>query len=152
MEHKPVKQFGVWAGLTPISINAAYANGPHGRRFLTAAGKKFKDTLVRAIVAAIDPVLVSEIESIILNDQGWVELEIHIDFEDYRVKSWKPGKMPWRQKDTSNYIKLIEDAVVTATGIDDCAHKSVKATKRDAKTEVGGRVGIYIKYLVYKNA
>jgi Holliday junction resolvase RusA-like endonuclease len=114
----------------PISINAAYSSGPHGRRFLTAEGRHFKDALREVVSKATLGLTVSWKDAVdaVYKQGGWVALTIDLYFDDLRNASWKVGggstaggkpRSPYRKVDAPNYEKLISDAIGDATGIDD---------------------------------
>lgn len=121
----------VYAELEPISINAAYSTF-RGRQHLTAEGKAFKAGLAAAVAREL-PIDWGIYADRVFAQRAWVRLEIGIH-RNILVKSWKPGarekrQMPYQRMDGPNYQKLIEDAVVQATGIDDCAHLDVRVVK-----------------------
>lgn len=123
----------------PISINAAYTTF-RNRRILTDEGRAFKDALAEAVSrssfewkTALDTVR---------QRAGFAELSIALFFKELYNASWRPGGVtkgkgggetrpqnPYQPKDASNYIKLIEDAVVKGSGIDDANTLAVHAYK-----------------------
>lgn len=124
----------------PISINRAYIRGPHGRVTLSAEGRAFKASL-SAVVSAALPWDWGVIVDRAYTEPLFVQLDVAILFPDFHVKAWKKARkkhtatgerittLPYQKKDGSNYIKLIEDAVAEATGIDDSFHLNVHVTK-----------------------
>jgi Holliday junction resolvase RusA-like endonuclease len=119
----------------PISINRAYSPF-RGTLRLTKAGKAFKDLLAAAVASStMDWKLAHES---IYQFGGWSELAITLYFPNLRNRSWKPEgrtskgepQSPYRKKDASNYVKLIEDAVVKGSGIDDCNNLDITVQKR----------------------
>jgi hypothetical protein len=121
----------LYSELKPISINEAYSTF-RGRQHLTTEGKAFKAGLAAAVAREL-PVNWGLYANRVYTERAWVRLEIGIH-RNILVKSWKAGpreklQMPYQRMDGPNYQKLIEDAVVQATGIDDCAHLEVRVAK-----------------------
>jgi hypothetical protein len=119
----------------PISINAMYSSSQQ-RRFLTAAGRHFKDALTAAVARQVllSPVPWPLVEAAVYQDGAHAELHIDLYLAVLHNRSWKVGgaltrpknqeaqrqrRSPYQKLDGSNYIKLIEDAVARGTGIDD---------------------------------
>lgn len=132
----------------PISINAAYTT-VRGRRMLTTEGKAFKANLAAAVAREL-PIDWGKLADRVYSEAAWVELEVGIH-RNIRVASWKPGarekrQMPYQRMDGSNYLKLIEDAVVHATGIDDSAHLDVRVVKAQSDENF-----ISIRYRLMEN-
>lgn len=142
-----------WAVLRdprPISINKAYSGL---KRFLTREGKHFEDRLKMATARAlaIHPLAWNDVVGAVYKQGGSVDLTIWLYLDDLRNESWKVGggmtkpkkgakskpepQSPYKKKDGSNYIKLIEDAVVKGTGIDDSAHLEVAVKKREDRLD-----------------
>jgi Holliday junction resolvase RusA-like endonuclease len=126
----------------PLSVNAMYSTGRNGRRFLTSAGEAFKDALKTAIVERTQELHWKYVVDEVYLRGGYVELEITLYLERLYNKSWKPGsktkggalQSPYQRVDGTNYIKIIEDAIVLGTGIDDSAHlKLTLSTVEDSK-------------------
>ena len=141
----------------PVSANQLYAsNGP--RRFLTKAGKHFKASLVKAILAiTMLPDTGgawsswNEVVDLVYKTGCWVRLTITLYLPRVYNGSWELGgsmtepkkrkdgttpkpqpRSPYQKVDGSNYVKLIEDGVSEAVGIDDSAHLSVIMHKRES--------------------
>jgi Holliday junction resolvase RusA-like endonuclease len=125
----------------PISVNKAYSVFK-GRLRLTKAGKAYKDALASTVASATTDW--KRAHDSIYQHGGRMFLRITLYFEDLLNRSWKPGGMtkggkkkkkpeaqnPYKKKDASNYIKLIEDAVSRGSGIDDCNNLDVLVRKR----------------------
>lgn len=140
----------------PVSVNKLYS----GReRFLTKAGRRFKDALTEAVARAVT--VLDGVETDLgswkavvdaVYEQGaHCHLLIRIHFPKLHNRSWKWGgsytdpkpnpktgktpprkrRSPYQKKDGSNYIKLIEDAVASGTGIDDSANLRVCVEKEE---------------------
>lgn len=118
-----------WAEL-PVSVNALYFQRG-GRRILSAAGRKFKNKFVSELGGADK----WELMSFKADQEAAYELHIwfYLDREhlynltygkDKRVKS------PFKDVDTSNMIKLVEDCISQLVGIRDRNNFSVFAHKR----------------------
>lgn len=130
----------------PVSVNKLYGpNGLGGVRLKTD-GKKFKSALKAAVAQEITthgtawPVVMDAI----YNEGCHVRLKIRLFFEKMHNGSWKPGgsktksgnrRSPYQKKDASNYVKIIEDALVEGTGIDDSVHLSVHVAKAEDKDD-----------------
>lgn len=138
----------VLEGVSPISINAAYSG--MGHRFLTKAGKHFEDAMKAATAKAVLelPQKWQDVEDCVYKNMGSIDLTIWLYFADLYNPAWVPGgsmtkggakgsapviRSPFKKKDASNYIKLIEDAIVKGTGIDDSCFTDVSVKKRSDK-------------------
>lgn len=150
----------------PISINKAYSG--MGNRFLTKEGRHFEDKLKAATAAALgtQPIMWKHVVDSVYKHGGSIDLTIWLYLDDLRNEAWsvggsmtvpkkpKPGKKaakpqprsPYKKKDGSNYIKLIEDAIVQGTGIDDSAHLDVAVKKREDRLDPR----IVLVYKVYE--
>lgn len=99
----------------PPSVNKAYATTRGGRRILTQAGKDYKRRVATAVAAhcASSPDLVFQ--------ETPLSLKICI-YTETENKGWSKGKAKNRYKrlDASNRVKLLEDAVFSVLGVDDC--------------------------------
>ncbi len=84
----------------PVSLNNAYPTSKNGRRFLSKAGKAFKDET---------SVIVWLAES----DADW---EAGDGALGIRLMMWFPNK---RRADIDNRIKLALDSIAEALGVDD---------------------------------
>jgi hypothetical protein len=116
----------------PISINAAYSTS-RGRRFLTSEGKAFTARLSSVIAKATLTANASwkDVVDTVYKNGGGIHLMIDLYLDDLHNPHWVVGgnktasgapRPPYKVFDGSNYIKLIEDAVVKGTGIDDSCH------------------------------
>ena len=101
----------------PPSVNTLYFNNGHGRS-LSTEGRAYKARVIGAIVSSAqthqfpdDPALKG------LKRLG---LEISLYLEEVENAGW-PGKAKSRYKrvDASNRVKVLEDAVSEALGLDD---------------------------------
>lgn len=135
-------------GVAPVSINAAYSG--MGHRFLTTAGKHFEDAMKSATAKAVLelPQKWQEVHDCVYKNRGSIDLTIWLYFDDLYNPAWVPGgsmtkggkkgsapviRSPFKKKDASNYIKLIEDAIVKGSGIDDSCFTDVSVKKREDK-------------------
>ena len=131
----------------PISVNEAYSSNG-AKRFLTSAGKKYKASLVEIISNKILllPHNWQDLADVVYKYGGHVTLDVTLYLDNLRNTAWRVGggmtkggekgskpkpRSPFVSKDASNYVKLIEDAVKDATGIDDSCHLDVIARKRE---------------------
>lgn len=110
----------------PPTVNHAYAT-VKGRRILTTVGRVYKRSVIEIIVREIDTI----------TDGFWTQcapmsLEIELFFPELENKGWSSGKSKSRYKqiDASNRVKLIEDAVSEALGVDDRHFFDVIVRKR----------------------
>jgi Holliday junction resolvase RusA-like endonuclease len=101
----------------PPSVNHAYFTGSHGRRVLSTEGKKYK-AQVREMFCHLTP-----------GSTIWFTLRITLGMALY----FKNGKV--RTFDASNRIKLLEDAVFDAIGIDDSRVRRLEVEKTESDYE-----------------
>jgi Holliday junction resolvase RusA-like endonuclease len=117
---------------TPISINKAYST-VRGMRILTKEGKKFEARVTECVARATTQLAVSwkDVIDSVYKHGGSVRLLIELHMPDLLNGSWVVGgsttnsgtqRSPYKKLDGSNYIKLLEDAIVKGTGIDDSCH------------------------------
>jgi hypothetical protein len=135
----------------PISINKAYSGL---KRFLTKDGKHFEDRLkaATALALSVHPIAWNHVVDAVYKNGGHIDLTIWLYLDDLKNEAWTFGggmtvpkknakskkpqlRSPYKKKDGSNYIKLIEDAVVKGTGIDDSAHLDVAVKKREDRLD-----------------
>lgn len=134
----------------PISINEAYTVA-RGRQILTNDGRRFKDALKFATSRATTGWGVAS--HAVYELAGWVDFSITMYLARIYNESWKPGsrtekgtpRNPYQKIDASNYIKLLEDAVVMGCGIDDANHMDIHIYKREDKE----RPRIEVEYKVF---
>jgi Holliday junction resolvase RusA-like endonuclease len=112
----------------PPSTNKLYINNRWGGRTLSSAAKKFitgaKVALLRQWVfmpEALDPNVA-------------YKLQVTFYMEKVTNKGW-PGKakFKFKKQDVTNYIKLLEDVIAIACGVDDSSFLDVEAKKREDK-------------------
>lgn len=121
------KSLRVSLSLPPTSNNI-YFNKPGEGRQLTGEARSWKKRAVTKIVR----------DTGLGFQDGWdpnvmYELDLYFYFEQIENKAWgefykrgpKKGQRKsenrWKKIDLSNRVKLVEDAVKAAVGIDDCA-------------------------------
>lgn len=110
----------------PPSANHAYFNNRNGGRTLAPAGKKYiretKTHLVQNFPYALNT---------IRPDRAYL-VYFRIYFESITNKLWpKEAKTRYKTIDASNRIKLLEDALKEACGIDDAQHLMVVIEKKE---------------------
>lgn len=135
----------------PPSINHLYFNGPHGR-VLTKEGRAFKDAMKDAVAQAIAKLKWKTAIDEVYGRKGYVVLVIRLYRDQLYNGSWKPHsktdsgnpRSPYQRVDATNYAKVIEDAVVLGTGIDDSAHLEVTACKGHDPTDPRVEVDYYV--------
>lgn len=96
----------------PPTINTAYARGSHGKRFLSKKGKQFKNEVEIAAKAFHGSLGRSYYRLTIIVQCRWLT-------KDGRVL----------KKDISNRIKIAEDGLAKALGVDDARFFEVRALK-----------------------
>jgi hypothetical protein len=119
----------------PISVNRLYFH-KGGRRILTTAGRRFRNKFIAERGGA------SEIDLMTFQADPEAMYELHLWFymqperiynstygKDKRIKS------PFKDVDTSNMIKLIEDCISQLVGIRDRNNFTVCAHKRPSDRE-----------------
>ncbi len=136
MSELTIARFWVRHDEVPPSINGLYTRGPGGRRILSKEGLRFKANLTSTVAAGLP----HDWGKIILAAHtipAKVIFDIALFHPNFYNHSWKPGgrtakgslQTPYQKLDATNYIKITEDAVVAATGIDDCMHLCASITK-----------------------
>lgn len=98
----------------PPSANTAYFNHPSGGRALTKAGKKYKSDVTQHIIRH------HAAETKELKKNCAIGVLIAYGFSNLFTKSFpEKAKNRFTQQDVSNRAKLLHDAIVDATSIDD---------------------------------
>ena len=126
----------------PVSVNRMYTPGRNGRKFLSAEGKHFKDSLKKVIARKLleSEYLWTETQDLVYRSGYCTRLRIDLFLETVTNNSWKPGggttskgapRSPFKRIDGSNYAKIIEDAVSEGTGIDDSCNMTVTIHKAE---------------------
>ena len=110
----------------PPSSNHAYFNLPRGGRTLTTVGKKFKKETITHLVVSSQ----GELKKFKPNVPYMAAYLVY--FEKLSSETWpEKAKNRFIRVDVSNRVKLLEDVIVEAAGIDDsqilasCAYKRV---------------------------
>jgi Holliday junction resolvase RusA-like endonuclease len=114
----------------PPSVNHAYYTNPWGGRSLSNEGRKYKRETVARIVQSY-PTALAKIRK---NAPYFIYIRFY--FETVENKGW-PKKTETRYKsiDVTNRVKLLEDALKDACGIDDSQHMMVLEEKRQGVPE-----------------
>jgi len=117
----------------PPSANHAYFNHPKGGRVMTKKGKKFKIETTTYIVQHHTPTL-TRMKFAQNHPYG---MAVYFHFPNLENKGFLTGEAKTRYKklDASNRLKLLEDAVVDALGIDDSQFTTVLVSKVQGDTE-----------------
>ena len=116
----------------PPSVNKAYATTRSGRRLLTSEGKLYKQS-VRDIIGQRYSAVTPE-----LNRLGQHPLSLTVKiYTSVENRGWLEGKAKNRYKrvDVSNRVKLLEDALFEALGVDDCLVFKLTVEKIDSDNE-----------------
>lgn len=110
----------------PPSANHAYFTNRQGGRTLSTAGQKYiRET--KTHLAQNFPLLLTAIKP----DRPYL-VYFRIYFESVTNKLWpEKAKTRYKTVDASNRIKLLEDALKEACGIDDAQHLMVVVEKRE---------------------
>lgn len=112
----------------PPSTNHAYFTLPKGGRSLTKAGKKFKVETAAYITRHLQ----SQVRDVKQNHPYGLGIQLHMSIFDKR-----PGRgARYKKVDASNRIKLLEDAVASAIGIDDSQFVTCVIGKVESPTEM----------------
>lgn len=114
----------------PLSANHAYFDRPGGGRVLKAAGKGYK-TEVSAFIVRYHQNEIRDLQK----DRAY-GLAIKLVSPNIENAGW-PHKAATRYKkfDISNRVKLLEDALMEAFGIDDCQILDLYVSKRKGEEE-----------------
>jgi len=117
----------------PVSVNALYFQRS-GRRILSSAGRKFKNKFIAELGGADK----WELMSFKADQEATYELHIWFYMKDEDIYNMTYGKdkrvkSPFKDVDTSNMIKLVEDCISQLVGIRDRNNFSVLAHKRPAE-------------------
>lgn len=104
----------VWVPLLPPSSNNIYVRHPSGKgRVLSGKARRFK---IRAMQAVQEGARVALMK---LQPNVPYALHLAIFFEQVENKASRYGHR-YKKMDLSNRIKLIEDTIAEAVGLDDC--------------------------------
>jgi Holliday junction resolvase RusA-like endonuclease len=99
----------------PPSVNRLYVPNGFGGKRLSTAGKAWR---ARALLDLTKQCMFAS-AGVLDTEKAYV-LELTFLFEPLINKGWpKTAKTRFRKKDASNYVKLLEDCVSCATGVDD---------------------------------
>lgn len=113
----------------PMTVNKAYVN-IKGRRALSKEGKIYKNS-VTSLVAKELSLCDGVFDSLVVPDEP-LELEIKLFFSHTQNKGWpSKAKSRYKRVDVSNRVKLLEDALFKALGVDDSAIFSLTISKQD---------------------
>lgn len=109
----------------PPSANNAYANMRGGGRILTPEGRAYK-TETRSFITRTYPFQVAQVRQ----NEPYV-LYVRLHFDNIENDGWpKKAKSRYKTIDASNRVKLLEDCVKDACGVDDAQHMIVIVEKR----------------------
>lgn len=112
----------------PPSTNKIYRTNRYGRRFLTSEGEAYKSYFKRFLIDNY----FNQINN--LNIHGIYSLEITLYMKEEDLVNKKFGKdkrikSAYKTLDADNRIKLIQDGLAEAIGIDDSRFFSTSSTK-----------------------
>ena len=94
-----------------MSLNQCYPTNKQGRRFLTPRGKEFKELVFHATRKAL-------VKSPMAIDPEKHYLTMELFFYSAKLLT-KAGKINKNKTDLSNKVKLLEDSIFEALGVDD---------------------------------
>jgi hypothetical protein len=109
----------------PVSVNNLYTHF-RGKKNLTKAGRAYRDGLAAAVAGS--SVEWKTAVTRVYQEGRAATLLVGLYFQTLQNRSWKAGSRtasgalsePRKKQDSANYLKVIEDAVVQGSGIDDC--------------------------------
>lgn len=99
--------------IEPLTMNMAYPTGKNGRRYLSQEGKCFKEYIYH------------QTRNHLMKSEGFPACDTGDFFTSMELFFYSPkfltktGKISKNKPDTTNCIKLVEDAVFEAIGLDD---------------------------------
>ena len=115
----------------PPTLNKSYINTNKGRR-LTTHAKKTKETITKVVALYL---LKNDINTSKLKNSK-LFLRVDFYFKNVENKGWpKKAKNRYKKNDISNRLKLLEDAVSDAVGIDDSNTFEITLTKNQHRQE-----------------
>lgn len=130
----------------PVSVNKLYTVFM-GKKQLTAEGRHYRAMLSAAVTEAL-PFNWGEVVDAAHTLPAYVDLTLVFGVPGFYNKSWRPGQLvvpkkptkgvepsrssPYQKKDSSNYVKLTQDAIALATTIDDSFEHRQTIVKRPA--------------------
>ena len=118
-----MKQLRVWVPHLPPSSNKIYIRHPSGKgKVLSSDARNFKIKAMRTIQQEADVAFLN------LKHNVPYELEIVLFLEQVEIRKSDKGNR-WTKIDLTNRVKLVEDTVAKAIGIDDEHNFKVKLTK-----------------------
>ncbi len=109
----------------PVSVNDLYTTF-RGKKNLTKAGSAYRDGLA-SVVARSSMGWKTAVDAV-YKEGSISTLLVGLYFKSLTNQSWTPGartpsgalQEPRKKQDSSNYLKVLEDAVTRGSGIDDC--------------------------------
>jgi len=131
----------------PVSINRLHRVGMHGKPVLSEDGKKYKADALDALKEA----WLFNLSKFKRFRFAKYTLAIEVTLPRYGpgglyAKGFpKTAKEPVQQRDASNFVKLIEDVVAKATGIDDRYNFTVIVSKKAAEEEGAERTEVWLE-------
>lgn len=133
-------QFSIELKEFPPSINKLYFSLPHGGKAMTKEGVRFQHLVVSQISKAWGPELAK------FDNTKPYAVSVTVFFPEIFNKGW-PDKASQRfkKRDATNLIKLLEDTLAKAIGVDDANFVRFSITKW--KDEENPRIIINIREL-----
>lgn len=112
----------------PPSANHAYFNLPRGGRTLSTAGRRYKKETT-TFIARTYP---RELATMRMNEPYCVYFRLFFEQDGILNKTWpKEAKSRYKTVDVSNRVKLLEDALKDACGLDDSQNFIIIVEKRE---------------------
>jgi Holliday junction resolvase RusA-like endonuclease len=131
----------------PVSINKLHRVGMHGKPVLSAEGKTYRADAINALKEA----WLFSLPKFKRFRFAKYTLAIEVTLPRYGpgglyTKGFpKTAKEPVQQRDASNFIKLIEDVIAQATGIDDRYNFTIIVSKKAAEQEGMERTEVWLE-------
>lgn len=113
----------------PMSVNKAYVN-IKGRRALSKEGKIYKNSVTTGLAKQLS--LCTQVFEKLVIPNTPLQMELRLFFAAVENKGYpNKAKTRYKRMDVSNRVKLIEDAIFDALGVDDSAIFSLTITKQN---------------------
>jgi len=108
----------------PPTVNHAYITDHFGKRVLSAEGRKYKRETVAHLCRAYPTELAT------LRTNQLYRVAVAFFFPVLQNKGWpKKAENRYKHLDVTNRLKLFEDALQEATGVDDSHHERLVCAK-----------------------
>ena len=126
-EFTPLEVVMTFSGM-PISVNALYTVF-RGRQVLTAAGRRFKNSLSGQLSASFMKLAFRSGLPDLASPDVAISMSYVFCMPDLVNKTWPASKRKYRKIDCSNLVKGIEDCIFSGLGVDDSQVLSLSVRK-----------------------